>query len=65
MRVPTVVYLITESYQMLRRGGQNATAVFNDRREPLHYVRLGAGVKHLGKGFDFFVHAGFPAAWFA
>jgi hypothetical protein len=31
----------------------------------MHYVRLGAGVKHLGKGFDFFVHAGFLAAWFA
>lgn len=50
---------------MLRRGRQNATAAFNDRKEQLHYVRLGAGVKHLGKGFDFFVHAGFSAAWFA
>ena len=65
MRVPTVVYLITESYRMLRRGRQNATAAFNDRKEQLHYVRLGAGVKHLGKGFDFFVHAGLSAAWFA
>ncbi|MBQ78880.1 MAG: hypothetical protein CMJ66_02335, partial [Planctomycetaceae bacterium] len=65
VRVLTAIYSLTSSYRVLRRGWQNATAVCNHREEPLHYVRLWARVKHLGKGFDFFVHAGFLAAWFA
>ena len=31
----------------------NAMAGCNYREQPLHYVRLAARVKHLGKGFDF------------
>jgi hypothetical protein len=43
----------------------NAMAGCNYRGELLHYVRLAARVKHLGKGFDFLVRAGFPAWRFA
>jgi hypothetical protein len=45
--------------------GTKAMAGCNYRGEPLHYVRLAAGVKHLGKGFDFFVRAGLSAGRFA
>ena len=52
---------LRDSLQAIERcggDGINAMAGCNDREQPLHYVRLAARVKHLGKGFDFFVRAG-------